>query len=398
MNVKHLNEQHLEKLPVNEMDLRAVEDWLGQMAGKGYFLDETAWSWWYFDIGEPANVRYRIEPVNEKERKLDPQKKEDYEAMGWKYVTSHKSMYHIFLAESEETEEFHTDPLVRNLALKGYEKKLRSLGISSIVAFACFFVTCYNTISREARGIGLVLANPFFLYYVLGILLLIILGYQNISAFRKIKKWREKLGSGEDEELLVEMGTKKRYSSLANHIVTILIVAVFASLFLTIGTGGPIHQEIQDRPLPVLQILETGTVEENAEGKDGDVIYYFCLLLNERYEIRQQAFVREKGTEASSVSSLKADLYDARFNWLAELLYRDLEREHLSSYGEAYSRLSKEGYEHYSLMEDGENQILVAKKGKKVLVIYYQGKERLEDKAGVLERVVTDGTKMETRL
>ena len=40
-------------------------------------------------------------------------------------------------------------------------------------------------------------------------------------------------------------------------------------------------------------------------------------------------------------------------------------------------------------MEDGENQILVAKRGKKVLVIYYQGKERLEEKAGVLERVIT---------
>ena len=143
MNVKHSNEQHLEKLPVNEMDLRAVEDWLGQMAGKGYFLDETAWSWWYFNIGEPANVRYRIEPIDEKNGKLDPQIKEDYETMGWKYVTSHKGMYHIFLAESEETEEFHTDPLVRNLALKGYEKKLRSLGISSIVAFSVFFVSCY---------------------------------------------------------------------------------------------------------------------------------------------------------------------------------------------------------------------------------------------------------------
>lgn len=388
MNVKHSNEQHLEKLPVNEMDLRAVEDWLGQMAGKGYFLDETAWSWWYFNIAEPANVRYRIEPIDEKNGKLDPQIKEDYEAMGWKYVTSHKGMYHIFLAESEETEEFHTDPLVRNLALKGYEKKLRSLGISSIVAFCCFFVTCYNTISREARGIGLVLANPFFLYYVLGTLLLIILGYQNISAFRRIKKWREKLGSGEDEELPVEMGTKKRYSSLANHIVTILIVAVFASLFLTIGTGGPIHQEIQERSLPVLQVLETGTVEENPDGKDGDVINYFSLLLNERYEIRQQASVKGKGAGESSVSSLKVDLYDARFNWLAELLYSDLEREHLSKYGDAYSRLSKEGYEHYSLMEDGENQILVAKRGKKVLVIYYQGKERLEEKAGVLERVL----------
>lgn len=390
MNVKHSNGQHLEKLPVNEMDLRAVEDWLGQMAGKGYFLDETAWSWWYFNIGEPANVRYRIEPNDEKNGKLDPQKKEDYETMGWKYVTSHKSMYHIFLAESEETEEFHTDPLVRNLALKGYEKKLRSLGISSIVAFSSFFVICYKTISREARGIGLFIANPFFLYYALGILLLIIFGYQNISAFRRIKKWREKLGSGEDEELPVETGKKKRYSSLTNHIVTILIVAVFASLFLTIGTGGPIHQEIQDRPLPVLQALETGTVEENPD-KDGDVIYYFSLLLNERYEISQQASVREKETGESSVSLLKVDLYDARFNWLAELLYSDLEREHLSKYGEAYSRLSKEGYEHYSLMEDGENQILVAKMGKKVLVIDYQGKERLEEKAGVLERVT--GTK-----
>lgn len=365
-----------------------MEDWLAQMAEKGYFLDETAWSWWYFNTGEPAKVRYRIEPVNEKNGKLDPQKKEDYETMGWKYVASHKSMYHIFLAESEETEEFHTDPLVRNLALKGYKKKLRSMGISSFIAFTSFFFICYNTVSEEGKGIGLIIANPFFLYYILGSLLIIILGYQNISAFRKIKKWCKKLESGEDEELPMEMGEKRHYSSLANHIVSILIAAVFVSLFMTIGRGGPIRQEMQDKTLPVLEVLETGTVEENTDGEDGDVIYYFSLLLNERYEIRQQATVREEGAEESSVSSLKVELYDARFNWLAELLYSDLKKEHLSKYGKAYSRLPKEGYEYYSVLEDGENQILVAKKGKKVLVIYYRGKERLEEKAGILERVL----------
>ena len=39
-------------------------------------------------------------------------------------------------------------------------------------------------------------------------------------------------------------------------------------------------------------------------------------------------------------------------------------------------------------LEDGKSQILVARRGKKVLVLYYQGREKLEDKAGVLGTIL----------
>ena len=84
------------------------------------------------------------------------------------------------------------------------------------------------------------------------------------------------------------------------------------------------------------------------------------------------------GENEAELSFLKADLYDARFTWLSEALYRELEEEHLSRYAGSYRELVKEGYDGYSLLEDGQSQILVARRGKKVLVLYYQGREKLE--------------------
>ena len=59
----------------------------------------------------------------------------------------------------------------------------------------------------------------------------------------------------------------------------------------------------------------------------------------------------------------------------------------LTTYGGGYRNL-KEGDDSFSLLEDGKSQILVARRGKKVLVLYYQGREKLEDKVGVLGTIL----------
>lgn len=127
------------------------------------------------------------------------------------------------------------------------------------------------------------------------------------------------------------------------------------------------------------------------ENDTGNVIYFFNPFLKERYEIRQQGYVEREGKNSENkdkLSFLKADLYDARFTWLSEALCRELEEEHLSHHGGGYRELAKEGYDSFSLLEDGKSQILVARRGKKVLVLYYQGREKLEDKAGVLGTIL----------
>ena len=387
-----MKKERIRRIPVNDMDIKAVERWLNDMAARGLFLSSTGSSWWRFYEDEPEEVRYRLEPVEERDGKLDHLKIEDYEKMGWKYVASHKDWYHIYLAQSGTAEELHTDPFVKSMLFQKYQKSLWSIALSDMIILGVLIMGIYRLFSTEVSGPALFLASPLFLQNAVVGTLLLIMPLRTAAAIYKVWKLRKDLENGKSGEDGAEALCRIRYSSRAGYAVTFLIAASILTVFTGVGTGGPIEQEIRERQLPVLQELETGGVTAApGENDTGNVIYFFNPFLKERYEIRQQGYVEREGKNSENkdkLSFLKADLYDARFTWLSEALCRELVEEHLSHHGGGYRELAKEGYDSFSLLEDGKSQILVARRGKKVLVLYYQGREKLEDKAGVLGTIL----------
>ena len=387
-----MKKERIRRIPVNDMDIKAVERWLNDMAARGLFLSSTGSSWWRFYEDEPEEVRYRLEPVEERDGKLDHLKNEDYEKMGWKYVASHKDWYHIYLAQSGTAEELHTDPFVKSMLFQKYQKSLWSIALSDMIILGVLIMGIYRLFSTEVSGPALFLASPLFLQNAVVGTLLLIMPLRTAAAIYKVWKLRKDLENGKSGEDGAEALCRIRYSSRAGYAVTFLIAASILTVFTGVGTGGPIEQEIRERQLPVLQELETGGVTAApGENDTGNVIYFFNPFLKERYEIRQQGYVEREGKNSENkdkLSFLKADLYDARFTWLSEALCRELVEEHLSHHGGGYRELAKEGYDSFSLLEDGKSQILVARRGKKVLVLYYQGREKLEDKAGVLGTIL----------
>ena len=387
-----MKKERIRRIPVNDMDIKAVERWLNDMAARGLFLSSTGSSWWRFYEDEPEEVRYRLEPVEERDGKLDHLKNEDYEKMGWKYVASHKDWYHIYLAQSGTAEELHTDPFVKSMLFQKYQKSLWSIALSDMIILGVLIMGIYRLFSTEVSGPALFLASPLFLQNAVVGTLLLIMPLRTAAAIYKVWKLRKDLENGKSGEDGAEALCRIRYSSRAGYAVTFLIAASILTIFTGVGTGGPIEQEIRERQLPVLQELETGGgTAAPGENDTGNVIYFFNPFLKERYEIRQQGYVEREGKNSENkdkLSFLKADLYDARFTWLSEALCRELEEEHLSHHGGGYRELAKEGYDSFSLLEDGKSQILVARRGKKVLVLYYQGREKLEDKAGVLGTIL----------
>ena len=387
-----MKKERIRRIPVNDMDIKAVERWLNDMADRGLFLSSTGSSWWRFYEDEPEEVRYRLEPVEERDGKLDHLKNEDYEKMGWKYVASHKDWYHIYLAQSGTAEELHTDPFVKSMLFQKYQKSLWSIALSDMIILGVLIMGIYRLFSTEVSGPALFLASPLFLQNAVVGTLLLIMPLRTAAAIYKVWKLRKDLENGKSGEDGAEALCRIRYSSRAGYAVTFLIAASILTVFTGVGTGGPIEQEIRERQLPVLQELETGGVTAApGENDTGNVIYFFNPFLKERYEIRQQGYVEREGKNSENkdkLSFLKADLYDARFTWLSEALCRELVEEHLSHHGGGYRELAKEGYDSFSLLEDGKSQILVARRGKKVLVLYYQGREKLEDKAGVLGTIL----------
>ena len=247
-----MKKERIRRIPVNDMDIKAVERWLNDMAACGLFLSSTGSSWWRFYEDEPEEVRYRLEPVEERDGKLDHLKNEDYEKMGWKYVASHKDWYHIYLALSGTAEDLHTDPFVKSMLFQKYQKSLWSIALSDMIILGVLIMGIYRLFSTEVSGPALFLASPLFLQNAVVGTLLLIMPLRTAAAIYKVWKLRKDLENGKSGEDGAEALCRIRYSSRAGYAVTFLIAASILTVFTGVGTGGPIEQEIRERQLPVL--------------------------------------------------------------------------------------------------------------------------------------------------
>ena len=66
-----MNNERYKYPPVDALDIKEIEVWLEEMAGRGLFLKEAGPYAWLFAEEEPKTVRYRIEPAAGKKGKLD---------------------------------------------------------------------------------------------------------------------------------------------------------------------------------------------------------------------------------------------------------------------------------------------------------------------------------------
>lgn len=95
-------------LAVFPYDIPAVQAWLEDQAAKGEFLSEYT-ILPVFDRGEPKAVRYRLEPMIQKEKAPDQHRRELYEELGWQYVCTIRKSFHIWRCDDPETPELFTE-------------------------------------------------------------------------------------------------------------------------------------------------------------------------------------------------------------------------------------------------------------------------------------------------
>lgn len=82
-------------LPVDELDIKGIQSWLEEMAQQGFYLDDTIGTWWHFNGGEAKTVRYRIDPCGKNTGKINPEKKQVFEDMGWHYVVTEGGIHSL---------------------------------------------------------------------------------------------------------------------------------------------------------------------------------------------------------------------------------------------------------------------------------------------------------------
>lgn len=116
----------MRRLALDTMDVPAVQAWLEDYAARGWYLESYGFYRVKFVRGEPReNVRYRLQPTGPQAGLPDPDIREAYGEMGWRYVCSSTSgwysfgprtEFHIWRCDDPDTPELDTDQALREEA------------------------------------------------------------------------------------------------------------------------------------------------------------------------------------------------------------------------------------------------------------------------------------------
>ena len=107
---------------VDGMDLDHIEGWLESMAARGLHYDHSDAFLFHFRRGEPAAVRYRLEPRGT----LDcPEGMEHCRTLGWELTGYMGKGFSLFRTWEPDAPELHTDPVVRGYGLDKLARLVR---------------------------------------------------------------------------------------------------------------------------------------------------------------------------------------------------------------------------------------------------------------------------------
>ena len=120
-------------IPVDFVDVDRFEGWAEDMARRGLYLHHlTPFLFAAFQRGEPAPVRYRLEPRGS----FWSRESQNYcQSLGWAFVCQVGRWFDLYRNDDPEAPELHTDPVVHSYAL---DRISRSLRILTAVLVLCF--------------------------------------------------------------------------------------------------------------------------------------------------------------------------------------------------------------------------------------------------------------------
>lgn len=190
--------KYIRKLtPVGPLDIAAAQRWLERLAAQGLYLVRWGGLWCTFRRDQPAQVRYRLDPVQKQNRgpegEPSPDVLETYAHAGWHYICPRGNSFYVFLTRDPEAPELYTDAMSYSLAIKYV---IRGAWLSAVCFLAYAASLLYFSFSRyrfqqelaaepsyvrrfvESQG-------PFTLILVLSILPLLL--FQVYSHFRLIR-------------------------------------------------------------------------------------------------------------------------------------------------------------------------------------------------------------------
>ena len=391
-------------IPVNLMNIPAMESWLSDMVAEGYYLHSVGTYFAKFTEGEPRKLAYRIEPlpaedngfyvnnirnafsaekdgkkpltVEEKNRRMT----ELYDEFGWEQVCKLSQLFCIFRAKEEDTPELHTDPVAQSEAYERiYQRQKKGLLLTLPFFLAmilwCLYLTLWddNLYSSVKSGSGLLVcaASLFLTVFTLS---------KEAKSFRHIRD-RLQDGIAMEHDADWQKGSIFYKASILSYHLLLICLIIYG--YAQLGQRWDMPLAEANQPLPYLS-LETIETDPNFilgeyDRWDNEVRFSTSFFAPIQYEIRQEGTVPDqRWNDDSGVysPSIKVEYYDLRFEFLAKPFYDAMVKWHIydeTGFAHVYDETIDEGVVY------GENgsKKLFFRKGDQVMAFFYYGHEDL---------------------
>ncbi len=107
---------------IEPLDMDHFEGWLEEMARQGLLFERMSYWGVVFRRGEPAHLRYRLEPAG----RLWTRESKDYcKELGWDCLGQAGPHFELYANSDPEAPELHSDPVVQSYALNLLGRRLR---------------------------------------------------------------------------------------------------------------------------------------------------------------------------------------------------------------------------------------------------------------------------------
>lgn len=143
------SDAYKELRPANIYDVAATETWLEDMAQQGYRLTGmTNWSGVFEKTG-PFSCRYRMQPLAKKEKAPSAEMIEAYGELGWEYAGTIAGNFHVWRCEDPDAPEVDTDPVVQGMGYRYLKRKMLRECVVSALLLAALLAFAFLTFRGE---------------------------------------------------------------------------------------------------------------------------------------------------------------------------------------------------------------------------------------------------------
>lgn len=395
--------KHTRKLPPCDLcDVPAMENWLSDQAKKGLLLDGRcrSFSRLRFLKGEPADIRFRLEPNPDKNSAPSPNMREAYEEAGWEFVITLEKLFFVWKSTRPDAEELHTDPIIQSEDYRRIYKRLAREAITSVIGtviilaiiLAPFFLSSYHTYRF--------LINPF---QPLILMMWFIACGRVILRLQTVRRLKQRLsqGIGAEHKKDYRRGNGLHLIMQRLQTVGLAFVLVVGVLMLTSQWRRTISHI--DRPLPFLPL---DVIEQSDDfswpaqelpykrvNAWNNVTHIWSLLVPVYYDFHQQGDAQDRTWTYSAGTywpQADTEYYQVAFSIFSNSFFEDLVGENLSK-KYTVTELSHPEFDRVVYATRNDFSRLFALRGKQIVIIRYHGDADLSQRLDALAEALEAG-------